>query len=190
MQDDFSKYESMRRSGASPAQVNLEAVHDNLDRITRIRLIRTVFSLTLGEAKEVLVVSEGWATSLDQHLETIAQQIEKMFPEIPRNFKWVVPWEAVNDADAALVKELKNEVPPGHPLYGIPVMAVARRIDNDDVLFATADPSKPFALVHLAWSGPETDPRWPSTGIFKSWRERIDYGLLPTHDEYVAGSND
>jgi hypothetical protein len=33
------------------------------------------------------------------------------------------------------------------------LVAVAQRTDCDEVLFATADPSKPLALDHLTWSG-------------------------------------
>ena len=53
MEDDFSKYESLRRGGAPVDAAYLKAMEDGLDAITRIRLIRLVYSLTPREAKEV-----------------------------------------------------------------------------------------------------------------------------------------
>ena len=54
MNDDFTKYEAMRDAGASPERVFLQSVSDGVDPITRIRLIRSVFSLTPGEAKQAI----------------------------------------------------------------------------------------------------------------------------------------
>jgi hypothetical protein len=77
MKDDFSKYELMKVSGSSAEQVWLEAVRDNLDMITRIRLIRTVFSLSFVDAKEVWVRAEGIADSLEQHQEKFIKPVEE-----------------------------------------------------------------------------------------------------------------
>ena len=67
MRDDFSKYNSMRDSGVSSENVYREAAQDGLDTITRIRLIRSVYSLSPTQAKEVWVRAEGLADSLDEH---------------------------------------------------------------------------------------------------------------------------
>jgi len=75
MNDDFSKYESMKNSGASPEQVYREAVRDGWDSIGRIRLVRAVFSLTPREAKEVFVRAEGQGDSLQQYQGTIADRL-------------------------------------------------------------------------------------------------------------------
>ena len=109
-----------------------------------------------------------------------------MYPDIPPNLKWVKPWEPLEDSDEAkdLVEELQDEMPPQHILYGVPVIGLARRIDCDDVLFMSSDPSKPLALVHLTWHR-ETDPKWPSTTIYQSWQEWIEYCLLPAHHDYL-----
>jgi hypothetical protein len=49
----------------------------------------------------------------------------------------------------------------------VPVVALARRRDQDDVLFGLADGR--VAEVHLTWSGKvEADSRWPRTTIFAS----------------------
>ena len=44
MADDFTKYEAMRRDGAMPEDVYRAAKEDGVDTITRIRLIRAVYS--------------------------------------------------------------------------------------------------------------------------------------------------
>jgi hypothetical protein len=107
-----------------------------------------------------------------------------MNPEIPPDVCLVKPWEPVGNSGEGFVRELQNEMSPEHILYGVPVVAVACRIDNDDVLFATADPSKPLALVHLVWQGREFRAAWPWTAIYQSWQEWIDHCLLPTHLDY------
>ena len=73
----------------------------------------------------------------------------------------------------AMQKELHSELCASHPLFGLSVVALARRYDQDDVLFELADSR--VAEVHLTWSRkPEHDPRWPRTIIFASatiWAE-------------------
>ncbi len=78
MQDNFSKYQSMKDTGSSPVQVYQEAVRDGIDPITRIRLIRAVFSLSPGQAKEVIIRAEGEAESLDEYQEKIAEAIQPL----------------------------------------------------------------------------------------------------------------
>ena len=76
MADNFSEYERMRDAGSTAEQVYRAAVRDGIDSITRIRLIRAVFSLSLGQAKEVIVRADGQAESLDQHQERIANALK------------------------------------------------------------------------------------------------------------------
>jgi len=83
------------------------------------------------------------------------------------------PWHV--DGDPALVDELRREVASGHVLFGMPVSAVARRRDRDDVLYALEDGSGRVAVVHLTWSA-EVDPAWPATELFDglaSWAEAM-----------------
>ena len=80
--------------------------------------------------------------------------------------KWPAQWEPVSEGES-LEAELRRELIAGHPLYGLAVRAVARRVDNDDVLFEITDSSARHALVHLTWSGkPERSPKWPWTQVF------------------------
>jgi hypothetical protein len=48
-----------------------------LDTITLIRLIRAVFSLSPGQAKEVKIRAEGLAASLDQYQSRIADDLSE-----------------------------------------------------------------------------------------------------------------
>jgi hypothetical protein len=81
------------------------------------------------------------------------------------------PWQPLDVSSSertALEDELAREVGEGHQLYKHEVQAIARRLDNDDVLFAVTAPRNCFAVVHLAWSGRQCDPGWPATEIFTS----------------------
>jgi hypothetical protein len=77
MQDDFSKYEAMKKSGASPQEVYCVALKDGVDSITMFRLIRSVFSMDFVEAKEAILKAEGWA-SLKQYQDAIADELERI----------------------------------------------------------------------------------------------------------------
>src|SRR5437868_14416611 len=78
------------------------------------------------------------------------------------------PSEPPADSPAFLV-ELLLELKPGHPLFGLPVAPVARRYDQDDVLFEVLDGSGRVAEVHLTWAGGRERPPWPSTSLFDSF---------------------
>ncbi len=89
--------------------------------------------------------------------------------------EWPLNWEPVTpEAKRALEAELKREVRRGHPLYSVPVEAVARRDDCDEVLFSL-DGSSAVAVVHLSYSL-EKDSSWPHTQAFDSheeWRVQV-----------------
>jgi hypothetical protein len=75
------------------------------------------------------------------------------------------PWILVPTAQvrATLEAELRVEVVDGHPLFGKPVIAVARCGQCDEVLFSIEEDPVRFVQVHLTWrQGPERPP-WPST---------------------------
>jgi hypothetical protein len=80
-----------------------------------------------------------------------------------------------------LEAELRRELKPGHPLYGLPVAAIGRHQAQDDVLFELLDGSGRFAAVHLTWAGEKEKPPWPGTALFHSFAEwaesvRDEYG--------------
>jgi hypothetical protein len=115
----------------------------------------------------------------------LGNEWRKLLIEPPANMEWLTPWEPVGESGDGLVRELKKELGSGHVLHGSAVAAVGRRIDCDDVLFATPDASKPLAVVHLTWSGhAETDPTWPTTAVYKDWQDWISRCLVPDHQAY------
>lgn len=110
-----------------------------------------------------------------------------MLPAIPPQLEWLEPWQHIEGRAEALVNELQKELPPQHVLHGVQVVAVARRIDCDDVLFATTDPMKPLAVVHLTWTGrTESALKWPHTTLYESWRDWTERCLFPDHKEHFG----
>jgi hypothetical protein len=75
MNDNFLQYESMRDAGSTPEEVYRASTRDGLDSITRIRLIRAVYSMSLRQAKEVWVRAENVAESLAQYQARTAEVI-------------------------------------------------------------------------------------------------------------------
>ncbi|HTN04160.1 MAG TPA: hypothetical protein VL132_19875 [Planctomycetaceae bacterium] len=94
--------------------------------------------------------------------------------------QFLEPWHAESAPEFAA--ELQRELVPGHVLFGAPVMAVARRQDCDDVLFAIRDGTERMAEVHLTWHR-ETDPRWPRTVLFPSMEAWME-SMRSDHDEF------
>lgn len=70
--EDFYPYVSMYLAGATPREVYLQAQADSLGDISCIRLLRAVFSLSLIEAKEIVVTASGRAKSLLEHQANLA----------------------------------------------------------------------------------------------------------------------
>lgn len=98
--------------------------------------------------------------------------------------EWLDPWMP---AVPGMEKELEREVGPGHVLFGKPCDVVARRIDNDDVLFRISGPGGKYAVVRLTWAGKAGDDILiPKTDFFddiKTWaRERMS----KDHEEYLG----
>jgi hypothetical protein len=72
-----------------------------------------------------------------------------------------------------LIEELEKEINPNHVLYGKKSIPIAKREDDDDVIFKISDGS--YALVHLTWSGKqEKDERFPFTEIFSSLKNLLN----------------
>jgi hypothetical protein len=103
---------------------------------------------------------------------------------VPANLVWLEPGKPVNDVVKALAAELQRELSEGHILFGVPVVAVARRTDSDDVLFVTAAASNPLAVVHLTWTGEsEPAPHWPRTTLYEGWQDWIVRRQMPDHSD-------
>ncbi|HEU4557304.1 MAG TPA: hypothetical protein VFS20_05620 [Longimicrobium sp.] len=103
--------------------------------------------------------------------------------------EWLYPWFAVNALEPKYAtlfeEELKREVAPGHPLYGIPVQAIAKSESNDDMLYRLLDGTGRVAEVHLTWiSSPPDRPPWPLTATFSSLEEWAEESMRREHDEF------
>lgn len=80
--------------------------------------------------------------------------------------------------------EYATEIGKGHPLYGVPVKAVAYRVDCGDVLFELLRLLCDYAVVHLTWSGrEESDPRCPSCEIYVDSDHLMEECIRPDHEE-------
>ena len=106
---------------------------------------------------------------------------------VPGNIRIEEPWAALADGpeDQALVakiaERLKKDLPKGHVLNGLELKAVARRLDQDDVLFEVLGGDQPLAVVHMTWKR-ETDPEWPWTKLYQSWDEWVEKVMRPDHE--------
>ncbi len=73
---EHSKYETMREAGASPNEVYLAAKADNFELIERIKILRRVYGMSLEQAKEITVIGDGLADSLDPHQKSLLPALE------------------------------------------------------------------------------------------------------------------
>lgn len=96
--------------------------------------------------------------------------------------KFLAPWYETKDD--ALAAELRREVAKGHALHGMPVEALGRRDDKDEVLFALQDGTGRLAAVHLTFQV-ETDISWPRFSMFASEAEWIEK-MEADHVEFEA----
>ncbi len=95
--------------------------------------------------------------------------------------QWLDPWIPVSSG-GALERELAMELPARHVLKGARVRAIARRVDNDDVLFQLTGHEKPLAVVQLSYRH-ESDPQLPWTVLFDSWEDWVENCMEPDHEE-------
>lgn len=103
--------------------------------------------------------------------------------------EWLAPWHPISDLPdqvSGMERELHRELSPEHPLYDLPVRALARRQDCDDVLFQIADGTDRVAVVHLTWKqgGSETPP-WPISATFPNFTAWVEDGMKPDHNDYA-----
>jgi hypothetical protein len=99
--------------------------------------------------------------------------------------EWLEPWRHVAaerpDLAAAYEREMQAELGAGHPLFGVPVAAVAKHDGSDDVLFRVLDGSGRVAVVHLTWARhPEPPPR-PATEFFPGIDAFAEQRMSPDH---------
>jgi hypothetical protein len=77
--DNFSEYHSMKDSGVKANLACLYAIKSGVDSFAQIRMLRSVYELSLMEAKEVMVTCEGGSVSLDEHQQKLLPSLKKAF---------------------------------------------------------------------------------------------------------------
>ena len=93
---------------------------------------------------------------------------------------YLKPWHA-DDTD--LTVQLHREISKKHILYGRSIKTVARRQDNDDVLFEVDDAEFKYAMVHLTWAQKMLDDRkYPRTETYKDWQEVYENRIAKDHE--------
>ncbi|KAA0131467.1 hypothetical protein FYZ48_25305 [Gimesia chilikensis] len=70
------------------------------------------------------------------------------------------------DRNTGLLKQLAQELSPGHLIYGISANVLGAFSGTDDILLKLDSEVEGarYALVHLTWGGSQTPP-WPSTQL-------------------------
>jgi hypothetical protein len=74
--DDLREYERMREEGVALRDACRTARVRGFDRVSRIRMLRSVYKLSLLEAKETDVQESGTSTSLQEHQAALAPCLE------------------------------------------------------------------------------------------------------------------
>jgi hypothetical protein len=102
---------------------------------------------------------------------------------IPGKQPCLKPWQF---ADKRLNNQLEKEISRGHILYGKDVKIIARRQDNDDVLYAVFDSDFKYAKVHLTWSQSKlSDTNYPMTKTYKDWEDVYENLFLPNNKDWA-----
>ena len=104
--------------------------------------------------------------------------------KLPDNFQFRVPW---HPTELPLHEELSLELAERHPLYSVRARAIARRQDNDDVLFELSGENAPaaFAVVHLTWSGkPDSHSGFPGVELFATFSDWMERCMAPDADDW------
>lgn len=109
----------------------------------------------------------------------------------PEDLDFLAPWERIPDGPEGrkrgeqILCELKREIPSNHLLSWLTLKAIATRRNQDDVLFEIFGRDEKLAVVHLT-GRKETDPRWPRTRFFTSWKHWVNAGMIPDHEDFTC----
>ena len=109
----------------------------------------------------------------------------------PRNMsmsrvEWKTPWRPLDPGTEtpSVQKQLEREIAPEHPLHGKQAIAIARRLDCDDVLVRLGDDT--YANVHLVWGKPGSarDPAKYPTFFVHGSLDAFVAAMQKDFDEY------
>ncbi|QEC56253.1 hypothetical protein [Flavisolibacter ginsenosidimutans] len=96
--------------------------------------------------------------------------------ELPEPWYWT---------SQALTEQLQKEISSKHLLYGKQAKTIARRQDNDDVLFQLSNNDYGYAVVHLTWSEySHADGKYPKTILYKDWQDVYTNRILMDKAEF------
>ena len=96
------------------------------------------------------------------------------------------PWRRPDSENcSALEKELQKELTKEHILFGLKAKCIARRGDNDDVLFMIDSDKFLYAVVHLTWAS-EFNSDFPVTEVFNDFNHWVTKGYEKDVAEYEA----
>jgi len=100
--------------------------------------------------------------------------------------RWFQPWRAIVDDGRreSLESELKREAGRGHPLHGVEVRAVARRMDMDEVCYELGESSQ-LAVVRLKFALAQPLPS-PETRIYDDVDAFVAECMMPDHRAWAA----
>jgi len=92
---------------------------------------------------------------------------------------YLKPWHS-DDID--LTVQLRREINKKHILFGKHVKTVARRQDNDVVLFEVDNADYKYAMVHLTWAQKTLDDsKYPRTETYKNWQVVYENRIIIDH---------
>lgn len=137
--------------GATSAKPQVELADESLPKEAKVNLVgKKIFELEVSDAKAIR-------------------------PTLPAGFFYP---DARDAAD--LHAELLRELPPNHPLAGVPLETFAACHSNDDVLFRYRGNPRRFVLVHLTGSGrTEINEHFSAIQWSGTFEEFEDYLLEP-----------
>jgi hypothetical protein len=93
---------------------------------------------------------------------------------------YLKPWHS-DEMDLSV--QLHREINKEHILYGKPIKTVARRQDNDDVLFEVGKADFKYAMVHLTWTQKIlNDAKYPATKTYKDWQDVYENRIIIDHE--------
>ncbi|MXV50771.1 hypothetical protein GS399_07280 [Pedobacter sp. HMF7647] len=96
--------------------------------------------------------------------------------ELPEPWYWT---------EQDLNEQLASELSFRHILYEKKVQTLARRGDNDDVLFRVFNSEFKYAVVHLSWSGSiNKEGHWPTVQIYKDWDDLYENRIKTDNEFY------
>ena len=98
-------------------------------------------------------------------------------------FSFSEPWRALISSEAdAILREIRTELSPGHPLHGVNLTAIATSRRADDVLFQLDDGR--VCQVHLTWRMSADKPPWPRHQMFSTLEDWVTEVMVPDHEDY------